>query len=109
MPDDIRDLWQQQELERVIFTLEEIRRKAGSFQRSIHWRNVREYAVAGGLIAFFAWGAWQNPGPQRVPDLLLMAGLGYVLYQLHSRGAGSTRNSWQGWPVRCPSFWASGR
>jgi hypothetical protein len=87
MPDDMRDLWQRQDVDGVTFTLEEIRRKAGRFEQRIRWRNLREYVVGALLMAFFAWGAWKRPGRQRVAEILLIAGLGFVLFQLHRRGS----------------------
>ena len=47
-PNDPRNLWQGQEVEKVILTIDEVRRRAARFERRIHWRNVREYVVGGG-------------------------------------------------------------
>jgi Flp pilus assembly protein TadB len=87
MPDDMRDLWQKQELEPVSITLEEIRQRAAWFRRRIYRRNLVEYAA--GILAITVFAVtmrWRN-GWQLVPPILLIAGLIYILYQLHRRAA----------------------
>jgi hypothetical protein len=85
MPDDIRDLWQKQELEHMTITLDEIRDRAGTFRRRIVWRNLREYAAGAVAIAFFVPMLWRNHGWHLAPPILLISGTLCVLYQLHKR------------------------
>jgi hypothetical protein len=47
-PNDLGNLWQEQETEKMTITLDELKLKATRFDRRIHWRNLREY-VAGFL------------------------------------------------------------
>jgi hypothetical protein len=86
-PNDPRNLWQNQEDERVTITLDDVRRRAARLQRRVYWRNLREYAA--GTIGIGAFGAslWRFRGWQLVPSLLLIAGTIYVMFQLHRCGA----------------------
>ena len=51
-PNDPRNLWQGQEVEKVILTVDEVRRRSARFERRVHWRNVREYIAGVFVIAF---------------------------------------------------------
>ncbi len=84
---DPRNLWQNQEDERMTITLEDVRRRAARLERRVYWRNLREYAA--GTIVIGASGAslWRFRGWQLVPSLLLIAGTIYVLFQVHQRGS----------------------
>jgi len=85
-PNDLRSLWQGQEVEKVTITIDEIRHRAARFERRIHWRNVREYV--GGAVGILALmpQLWWGRGWQLAPPLLLIAGAIYVMIQLHRRG-----------------------
>lgn len=89
-PNDPRNLWQSQEDERMIMTLEDVRRRAGRLQRRVYWRNLREYVCGAIVIAAFGASLWRFRGWQLVPSLLLIAGTIYVMFQIHRRG--STRS-----------------
>jgi hypothetical protein len=86
-PNDPRSLWQSQEEEKVTVTIDEIRSLAKRFERRIFWRNFREYAVGVPLIVLFGAGVRSQQGWQRLPPLLLIAGIVYSMFQLHRRGA----------------------
>ena len=86
-PNDPRNLWQGQEVEKVILTIDEVRRRAARFERRIHWRNVREYVVGVLVIAFFTLQLWRDHGWRATPTALLIAGTIYVMFQLHRRGS----------------------
>ena len=66
-PNDPRNLWQGQEVERVILTVDEVRSQAARFERRIHKRNVREYLVGALMIALFAHQLWRTPGWRATP------------------------------------------
>jgi len=84
---DPRNLWQNQEVERMTITLEDVRRKAARMERRIYWRNLREYVA--GIIVIAAFGATFSRfrGWQLVPSLLLIAGTINVMFQIHRRTA----------------------
>lgn len=87
-PNDWKDLWQSQPVERVTMSLEEIRRQAVSFQRKIRLRNLREYAAVAFIVVFFSFSIFKFPdGLTRTGCALLIAGVLYVAWQLHRRGS----------------------
>jgi hypothetical protein len=69
MPDDIRNLWQNQELEAVAITLQEIRRRADRFQRPVQARNLREYTAGILLIAVETAVLWTGHRWHRVQPI----------------------------------------
>lgn len=86
-PNDLQNLWQDQEIEKVTITIDEVRRRANRFERRIHWRNLREYGVGMIVFAFLAAQLLRAHGWHLAPPLLLIAGTLYVMYQLYLRGA----------------------
>lgn len=90
--DPLRDLWAGQETGNFAMPLEEIRRKARGFQRTIRRRNMMEYAasilvlmVFGGVALIVPdWGVRAGAG-------LIMLGTLYVVWKLHTmaRAAGA--------------------
>lgn len=88
-PNDVRNLWQCQEVEKVTITIDEIRHRATRFEKRIYWRNIREYIAGAVVLAFFAPQLWHQHGWRLAPALLLIAGTIYVMYQLTLRGARS--------------------
>lgn len=86
---DPRNLWQNQEEERVIITLDDVRSSAVRFERRIRRRNLREYGAGAIVIVFLGAMLWFGHlrGWQPAPPLLYIAGTIYVLFQLHRRGA----------------------
>ena len=86
-PNDPRNLWQNQKDERATITLEDVRRQAGRLGRRVYWRNLREYVAGAIVIAVFGASLWHTRGWRIAPSLLLMAGTGYVLFEIHRRGA----------------------
>jgi len=85
-PDDLRNLWQEQEVEKVTITVDEIRRRANRFERRIYWRNFREYAGAAVALAALTPHLWREHGWRLTPVVLLIAGTLYVMFQLYRRG-----------------------
>jgi hypothetical protein len=88
-PENLKSLWQNQSVEPVQMSLEEIRQKAERFQKKIRHRNLREYGAAVIVFALFGYSMWRNP-EMRLACGLILAGTVYVLYQLHTRGAAKT-------------------
>jgi hypothetical protein len=86
-PNDPRNLWQGQEVEKVILTVDEVRRRAARFERRIHKRNVREYIAGALVIALFAPQLWHAHGWRATPAVLTIAGMIYMMFQLHRRGS----------------------
>lgn len=90
-PNDMRNIWQNQKTEGPRMSIEEIRGRAGKFERKIYWRNAREYIVALGMVVFFGFEFWRIPyALTRVGYGLMIAGLLYVVWQLHRRGSSRT-------------------
>jgi hypothetical protein len=85
-PDNLRNLWQSQNVENTPMTLEQIRQKARSYQRKIRRRNAVEYAAIAATSVFFAWTIFRIPlAGMRVGAALCILGGWYVAYQLHRR------------------------
>lgn len=84
-PENLKSLWQNQSVEPVHMSLEEIRQKAEKFQKRIRNRNLREYAASGVVAGAFGYYLWKFPD-LRLGSALVLAATLYVVYQLHSRG-----------------------
>jgi hypothetical protein len=90
MPDEMTDprtLWQGQEVEKVILTIDEVRLRAARFERRVHKRNVREYVAGVVVIALFAHQLWRTHGWRATPAVLLIVGAIYMMFQLHRRAS----------------------
>jgi hypothetical protein len=89
--DEIRTLWQGQNEEEVTMSLEEIRRQANRFEKTVFRRNAWEYAAGVFVVLFFGWHAL-SPGELavRAGSGLIVAGTLYVGYQLYRRGSVET-------------------
>ena len=86
--DDLRNLWQIQEVEEVRICLDELRVKAAKFQSRIRWRNLREQAACLFVITVFGAMSWKTP--QTVPRIafaLIMAGAIYVAWHIQKWGS----------------------
>jgi len=83
-----QELWQSQPVEGIKMSADVIRQRAGKFERRIFWRNIREYAsslVAAVLFAYFF--ATTHIVLFRVAYALFIAGLAWVVLQLHRQGS----------------------
>jgi len=84
----MRKLWQNQEVEHIKMSLEEIRSRARAYQLKIRLRNSMEYAAVAFIVIFFGL---MIRGVQdtvmRLGDGLLIVGALYVAYQLHNRAS----------------------
>ncbi len=90
MPDEMnrndpRGLWQQQEVERITLTIDQVRARATAFERRIRNRNIREYIAGVVVIAAFGLQLWRAQGWRVIPPALMLLATIYVLFQLHRR------------------------
>lgn len=85
----MRELWQGQQAEGVRMSVDQIRASAGTFQRRIGSRNMREYVAAAAVAIFFGFQL-QRTGDllTRIGFALIVAGMLYMAWQLHSKGSG---------------------
>ena len=84
---DIRKLWHDQGEEPVKMSLDDIRRKAQKFDRTIRRRNGREYIAAAFVVAIFGYYIWHfHEWFLRTGSVLVIAGAVYMVFQLHRRG-----------------------
>jgi hypothetical protein len=84
----LQQIWQCQPVEGIKMSAAEIRSRSGKFQKKIMWRNVREY-VAGLIAAVLLVSSFVKSHDvlTRVAFAMLIAGLGYLAYQLHRRAS----------------------
>jgi len=88
LPDDIRDVWQNQPVENTLVPLEEIRRRARQFEKRIGRRNVREYVGAALGIAAFAFYIFKFSSPMiRAGSALIIAGMICIVIQIYKRAS----------------------
>jgi hypothetical protein len=86
--DELRNLWQKQEVEEVRIPVDELRVKAAKFQSRIRWRNLREQAACLFVIAAFGAMSWKSPQtiPRIACALIAAAGI-YVAWHIRKWGA----------------------
>jgi drug/metabolite transporter (DMT)-like permease len=68
--------------------LEEVHARARKLRRRVRFRNLREYAAAAVAMVVFGLSTRSVPNPvMRIGAGLMIAGMLYVVYQLHKRGS----------------------
>jgi hypothetical protein len=83
---DIKQLWKSQPAETTAFSTSELRARAQAFQRQIARRNLREYVACTVVIACYCVRFWLHPSLLvRTGCVLVVLGVGVVMYQLHRR------------------------
>jgi hypothetical protein len=88
LPDDIRNVWQNQPVENIPMPLEEIRSKARQFEKRVSRRNLREYLGGAVGIAIFIIYFFLFPSPMaRTGSVLIIAGLLCIMIQLYKRAS----------------------
>jgi Flp pilus assembly protein TadB len=88
LPDDMRNVWQNQPLENQPMPLEEIRRKAQQFEKRIARRNLREYIGSAIGIAWYAFYIFKFHSPViRAGSAMVIAGVLCVVVQLYRRAS----------------------
>lgn len=86
--DDVKNLWQNQQAEPIQISLVELHQKAQKLEQRVRWRNLGEYAASAIVVACFGFYIWKFPAPMvRLGCVLVIAGVLFVVYQLHKKGA----------------------
>jgi hypothetical protein len=83
-----QNIWQNQPVEGIRMSIDEIRNRAGKFERTIRWRNAREYVgslIAAALFGYFFYGT--HVWVFRIAYVLFIAGLAWIVVQLRRKGA----------------------
>jgi hypothetical protein len=89
--DDPMQVWQNQPVESVSMSVEEIRNKALKFEGRIRWRNKRETIAALVAIGIFIFYIVKFPSPAaRTGSALVIAGLIYVIWRMNGMAAPAT-------------------
>jgi hypothetical protein len=88
--DELRALWRAQKVEGPLMTLENVMRQDTKFDRTIKWRNAREYVVGvPAVVLFVCMGFFMPPIyglTARAGALVCAAGIVVVLARLRSHG-----------------------
>jgi Flp pilus assembly protein TadB len=93
--DKLHAVWQQREGESTRFSVDDLKRQAHSFSRSIRWRNVREYAAAAVVTLVFSWQAVRaTTSFERWGSCLVVAAAVFVCGYLRTRGRTPEPDSW---------------
>lgn len=83
-----QSIWQNQKGEGIRMSVDDIRRKAKKFQSKILWRNAREYVAALVVVVFFLYDFGRTTDVlTRAGFGLIIAGMLYLVWQLHRRGS----------------------
>ena len=88
LPNNPQQIWQCQPVEGIKMSTEALRQRSGKFEKRIRLRNIREYVAS--LVAALAFGYFfvtTHAVLFRVAYVLFIAGLGWVVFQLHRRGS----------------------
>jgi hypothetical protein len=86
--DRIRELWRSQHTKGFSMSIDQIRANATKLQRNVKWRNTGEYVGAFVAVVLFAFQFWRSEDPlARVGCGLIIAGVLYIAWHLHSRGS----------------------
>lgn len=83
----VKDFWQNQPVEGIRMPVDQIRRRAESFRRSITWRNRREYVAALLVTAVSIYQFFSSEGLVRTGFAFLIAGLFFLTGRLYSAGS----------------------
>jgi hypothetical protein len=84
--DDLRNLWQKQEVEEMKISITELHAKASKFQNRIRRRNLREQVAC--LFVIIAFGLMFFKSPAAVPRIgfgLIVAGAVYIGWHLYAK------------------------
>ena len=85
---DVSELWQSQPTEPPRISPEDLHGKVRKFDRTIFWRNIREYAGGVFVVVAFGYYEWKLPALLiRLGSALIIAGTVYVMFQVHRRAS----------------------
>jgi hypothetical protein len=69
-------------------SVDELRRRAVKLESRVYWRNAREYFATIPVVIFYMYEIWVTPAAiMRTGFALIVAGLLYLVWQLHRRGS----------------------
>ncbi len=92
MNNDLQSLWQSMPTTPVAITVEEMRARAGKFERRIRRRNMIEYVAAAFVIVMFGWYATLPVAPAPlwpIANIAIILGTLVVVWNLHRVGRAS--------------------
>jgi len=87
-PNELLNAWQSQELGVLAVSVDELRRASDKLARRVFWRNTTEYLAA--IVVVVGYGYWFftfHTLLLRLGSVLTVAGVLWVVYQLHKRGS----------------------
>lgn len=104
-PTDLQALWQGQPVEPTRLSPEEIRAKATRFQRTIRFRNLREYVAAGVVVVVFAgYASGAQTWLGKLGPALVALGTLFVTFQLYTRAGAKPLPGEEGTTESCVRF-----
>lgn len=84
----VKDLWQSEPAEPQKIAIEDLRRKMDKLERSVFWRNIREYVAGAFVIGIFGYYELKfTTLILRIGSGMIIAGTLYALFQLHRKGS----------------------
>ena len=84
----LKDLWRDQPMPSIEFSVNELRKQASTFQRRVAWRNRIEYLAGVIVTLVFVSYLWHFPYPlMRLGSVLIIFACPFVLTQLHRRAS----------------------
>jgi hypothetical protein len=85
--EDLKALWKEQPMTLPNITIEDISTRAAKFERTIYWRNVREWVPATLAVPFFGWLAYRSESRlETIGALIVVASSIFVAYVLWRHG-----------------------
>jgi hypothetical protein len=88
LPNNPQQIWQSQPVEGLQMSAEALRQRSGKFEKRFRRRNIREYAAS--LLAAVGFGYFFVTTRAllfRIAYILFIAGLGWIVFQLHRKGS----------------------
>jgi len=84
----VQKLWQDQPLEGIKMSAEEIRRRATKFEHKIRWRNIRETVASLFAVALLTYFFVTTPDSlKRLTFALFIAAMLWIVVALHRKGS----------------------
>ena len=107
MDQDFRKIWQEQEVENMRISTDELRERARRFQRRMRWRNLREQGAVVLVVAAFGFVAVKSPAlVPKVACCLIIAAA--VVIGIYIQARHLPRACWPIWARRTASSVTNG-
>ena len=91
VPERLQSLWQEQPVERLAISLDELQQRARYLERRVSRRNLREYVASVVVLFAFSWIAWIEPSSTaRVGAVLTIVATIFVVFHLSQHGTART-------------------